>query len=250
MKRKLTVLPFVFLFSLISFGQEKTTKYYSSNWKDLKKNKGMYVREIIKVKDSLYYVQDYMSEGMTLEMRGYYKSISPLIEDGPIEYFDRQGNQIMQGKYCNGELCGKWIVNNYIGGIKYAELDYNFNNFYFVPQENDSIKNVKEISTDTKLEMKQPEFPGGDLELRKYIANNIVIPYSGIRYHKSGIVYVQFVVNEEGRIENALVVQSNYKDYDKESVRVVRNMPIWVPGEQDGKKVKVSFTIPITFNVW
>src|SRR3989339_210444 len=94
-----------------------------------------------------------------------------------------------------------------------------------------------------------PEFPGGDLELRKYIAQNIQYPEIAKENGIQGRVFVQFVVNQKGEIEKVTVARGVDPSLDKEAIRVIQNLPKWKPGSQRGKPVKVSFTVPINFQL-
>ena len=94
-----------------------------------------------------------------------------------------------------------------------------------------------------------PEFPGGDLELRKYIAQNIQYPEIAKENGIQGKVFVQFVVNQKGEVEQVKVVRGVDPSLDKEAVRVIQSLPKWKPGSQRGKPVKVSFTVPINFQL-
>ena len=92
-----------------------------------------------------------------------------------------------------------------------------------------------------------PVFPGGDLEMRKYIADNVVFPDEAKKQKMQGKVMVQFVVNEEGLVENPQIAVGVDPVLDKEAIRVVQNMPKWTPGKHQGKLVKVAFTVPVNF---
>ncbi|MGQ8337347.1 energy transducer TonB [Sunxiuqinia sp. A32] len=92
-----------------------------------------------------------------------------------------------------------------------------------------------------------PEFPGGELALRKFIANSIQYPVVAQENGIEGKVYVRFVVNADGRVSNAEVIRSVDPALDKEAIRVVSNLPIWKPGKQRGKPVRVAFSVPISF---
>jgi len=94
-----------------------------------------------------------------------------------------------------------------------------------------------------------PEFPGGDLALRKHIAENIHYPEIAKENGIQGRVFVQFVVNKKGEVEQIKVVRGVDPSLDKEAVRVIQNLPKWKPGQQRGKPVKVSFTVPINFQL-
>jgi protein TonB len=94
-----------------------------------------------------------------------------------------------------------------------------------------------------------PEFPGGDLELRKYIAQNVSYPEIAKENGIQGRVFIQFVVNQKGEVEQVKVVRGVDPSLDKEAIRIIQSLPKWKSGSQRGKPVKVSFTVPINFQL-
>lgn len=94
-----------------------------------------------------------------------------------------------------------------------------------------------------------PEFPGGNLELQKWIAKSIKYPVIAQENGITGRVFVSFVVNKKGMVEQVRVVRGVDPSLDKEAVRVIKTMPKWKPGKQRGKPVKVSYTVPINFQL-
>ena len=94
-----------------------------------------------------------------------------------------------------------------------------------------------------------PEFPGGTAELMKWLQKNIKYPSISQENGVQGRVIVQFVVNRDGSIVDPVVLRSVDPYLDKEALRVVSAMPKWKPGEQRGKKVRVRFTLPVTFRL-
>jgi protein TonB len=94
-----------------------------------------------------------------------------------------------------------------------------------------------------------PEFPGGALELQKWIARAVKYPVIAQENGITGRVYVGFVVNKVGAIENVKIMRGVDPSLDKEAVRVINKMPKWKPGKQRGKAVKVSYTVPINFQL-
>ena len=94
-----------------------------------------------------------------------------------------------------------------------------------------------------------PEFPGGDLALRKHIADNVKYPEIAKENGLSGKVFVQFVINQRGEVENVKIARGVDPALDKEAIRVVQGLPKWKPGSQRGKPVKVSYTVPINFQL-
>ena len=95
----------------------------------------------------------------------------------------------------------------------------------------------------------QPEFPGGEQALYKFIRDNVKYPSLARETGIEGTVYIQFVVEPDGRVSNVKVVRSVGGGCDEEAVRVVKAMPKWKPGSQRGKNVRVSFTLPIKFSL-
>ena len=92
-----------------------------------------------------------------------------------------------------------------------------------------------------------PEFPGGEIALRNYIANSVKYPIEAQENGKQGKVYISFVINKTGKVVNAKVARSVDPSLDKEALRVVNSLPEWKPGRQRGKKVNVQYTVPISF---
>ena len=96
---------------------------------------------------------------------------------------------------------------------------------------------------------KEPEFVGGDEALFNWLQGQIVYPAMCAEMGLSGTTYVQFVVNTDGSICKVKDAGSPHEDFTKEALRVVKKMPKWIPGEQAGKKVRVSYTLPIQFTL-
>ena len=94
-----------------------------------------------------------------------------------------------------------------------------------------------------------PAFPGGALELRRFIARSVKYPAEAIKEKAQGKVYISFVVNSTGKVGNAKIEQSVSPALDAEAIRVVSMMPDWKPGMQRGKAVSVEYTIPIEFKL-
>lgn len=94
-----------------------------------------------------------------------------------------------------------------------------------------------------------PEFPGGMAALMKYLGTNIKYPTISQEMGSMGRVIVQFVVDKDGTITNPTVARGVDAYLDKEAIRVVSSMPKWKPGVQNGKKVRVKYTVPVVFRL-
>ncbi len=112
------------------------------------------------------------------------------------------------------------------------------------PIEEDPEENVV-----FKVVEKMPEFPGGQLELMKYLNSNVKYPVIAQENGIQGRVIVQFTVRRDGTIDDVEVVRSADPNLDKEAIRVIKSMPNWKPGEQRGKKVNCKFTVPVVFKL-
>lgn len=93
-----------------------------------------------------------------------------------------------------------------------------------------------------------PEFPGGMEALYQFLAANIKYP-GGPDDCVSGKVFVTFVIEKDGTVSDAKVVRKLHPAFDAEALRVVKLMPKWEPGRQEGKPVRVQFNLPINFNL-
>jgi protein TonB len=117
-----------------------------------------------------------------------------------------------------------------------------------VEQKKEEVEEVKEEQVFVVVE-EMPEFPGGELALRKYIAKAIVYPTIAQENGIQGKVFVNFVVNKDGSVSNAKIARGVDPSVDAEALRVVSALPKWKPGKQRGVPVRVSYTVPISFKL-
>ena len=108
-----------------------------------------------------------------------------------------------------------------------------------VAQNNDVYSIVEEM----------PEYPGGMDKLVEYLSQNIKYPQQAIEKGIEGKVFVSFIVEKDGSVSNVQVQRSLGGGCDEEAVRVVKAMPKWKPGKQDGKPVRVRYNLPINFRL-
>lgn len=92
-----------------------------------------------------------------------------------------------------------------------------------------------------------PEYPGGLTALMNYLRANIRYPEAAQKAGIEGRVIVSFIVEPNGSVSNVEIVRGVDSDLDQEALRVVRQMPKWKPGKQDGSTVRVKFHLPIKF---
>lgn len=105
---------------------------------------------------------------------------------------------------------------------------------------NDSIFDVVEV---------MPEFPGGMEKFMEYLSGNIKYPEEAKEKNISGKVFIRFVIEKDGSINDVQVLRGIGGGCDEEAVRVVKGMPKWKPGMQKGKPVRVSYNLPLSFKL-
>jgi protein TonB len=100
-----------------------------------------------------------------------------------------------------------------------------------------------------KEAVQMPTFRGGNTALINYFITNLKYPQGARAANAQGRVFVNFVVEKDGSVSNVELTRGVHPLLDMEAVRLVRSMPKWIPGKQDGKLVRVSYTIPINFHL-
>jgi TonB family protein len=120
----------------------------------------------------------------------------------------------------------------------------------------DEVKEILEV-TEVQEESKpvytvveeMPQYPGGETERNKFLAINIVYPQQATENGIQGTVYVSFIVDLKGNITDVKVLRGIGGGCDEEALRVVKMMPLWNPGKQNGKLVRVLYNMPIYFKL-
>ena len=94
-----------------------------------------------------------------------------------------------------------------------------------------------------------PQYPGGQIAMLKYIMENMKYPKQAMKEGIQGRVAVRFIVEKDGSISDVKPILSVHPLLNKEAVRVVKSMPKWSPGKQNGKPVRVRFVVPVMFKL-
>lgn len=121
-----------------------------------------------------------------------------------------------------------------------------------IPSENTGNGVVEEKAPEIFTVVEEmPEYPGGMGDLMKYLQNNISYPQVEKEAGIQGKVFVKFVVQPDGAISNVEVLRgvAGGEGLSKEAIRVVKSMPKWKPGKQNGRSVPVYFNLPINFKL-
>lgn len=109
-----------------------------------------------------------------------------------------------------------------------------------LPPDEDKVYEVAEV---------MPEFPGGQMELLKFLARNIKYPAESVQKKEEGRVQMGFIINKDGSVSDVRVLKGVSPALDAEAIRVIKSMPTWTPGKVKGEIVRISYTAPITFKL-
>ncbi|SEJ43992.1 TonB family C-terminal domain-containing protein [Dyadobacter sp. SG02] len=121
-----------------------------------------------------------------------------------------------------------------------------------VSKENNAVQTDPQTADNARIFSEvevQPEFPGGNAEMFKFLGRNIKYPRKASDANTQGKVFVSFVVTSSGEIEDVEVPKGIGNGCDEEASRVVSKFPKWTPGKQNGKAVSVKYTVPINFMI-
>lgn len=92
-----------------------------------------------------------------------------------------------------------------------------------------------------------PKFPGGNEALVSYLSENLTYPKEAARKGIQGRVYISFIVNKEGKVTEATILKGIGYGCDEEALRVVNEMPDWMPATVNGEPVPVKYNLPVAF---
>lgn len=248
MKKQLCLL-FLFL-SSICFGQTDTTYYNEDNMK-CKKEVATYYRLVTTLSEN-YLVKEINMDTQQPSMIAMCSEVKFLKKNGKCTYYFDNGQKKSEGKYIDNNKSGIWTDWDEDGKDSSVYECFSYDNTY----KNIHISSKQSTPYDQlgvfyKLE-EVPEFPGGYSEMAGFIARNVVYPSAAKELGISGTCYVNFVIEQDGSVSSAKVLRgvSGCPECDDEAIRVVNIMPNWSPGKQQGRSVKVKFTLPIKYTLY
>ena len=146
-----------------------------------------------------------------------------------------------EGKIEKGYRTGEWKQINYYGNynIKGDTVLKNYGNEIIDQQGNKSFVHVETV----------PSFPGGVQSFGRFLSKNVRYPTRARENGTQGRVIIAFVVERDGSLSNIRVVRGIGDGCDEEALRIIENSPKWKPGSQNGKPVRVAYSVPIGFTL-
>jgi hypothetical protein len=282
MKTTLIALFFILAGSAL-YGQDTLTIYYKENGKPTKKiEKSAFYLKVIHTKDRFYY-QAFQTETDQLVQETELKSWDPLIEHGKTTYYDKSSESfVATGYYKDGDLSGQWIFKTEKGfdTIDYSNADLKYMSDYRVnPKKTYTIvdqmpmmdygadlkqmrRMLDEQITQSEETIQTEKDQEQILNLKRQISNLNLKAFARYKADKlhypirarnndiHGTVYLQFVLDETGKVVEPIVMFGVDRDLDKEAVRLVNSMDsmdCWSVGMHEGKPVRVAITVGVRF---
>lgn len=177
---------------------------------------------------------------------GFYKENK---KDSTWNIYSQKGYLVASGNYISDSVTGVWNFFS-LSNVLVQKYDYEHDSLlYFDINEEKKIGSPPATFPDTAQEQ-IPIFIGGTAFMFAMIENNMVYPEAALAKSKNANVYVSFEVDTVGNTTNVKSIRPVGDGFDEEAVRLVELFgKSWIPGVQSGKKVRVTYTLPLRFKV-
>lgn len=148
-----------------------------------------------------------------------------------------------RGNIKDGRRDGIWTGEDKNQGTTYTET---YVNGLLVSGESTDEKN---FTVQYTKEFAQPEFKGGIKQLYRFLSNNVIYPKNCQDNNIEGVAFLKFIVEKDGSISHITLINYVHPDLAAEAIRVLKKSPLWTPGMNRGRNVKVSYNIPVSFSL-
>lgn len=262
----LLIFSFLLVISVTCAQNEQDTVYYDQDLNVVSGQSHSYVAVRVK-NDSGYCEKAFLRNGGLYKERCFVtKGKFPLLTGQFLKY-DSTGNIEYKWSFLSGKQSGEQL-NYYSAGNLYFSENYEDGKEHgkrMVFYEDGSLKREEVFEMGEFLSGEcytqdgkdtayfpfrtYPSFPGGEEARISFLIKNIRYPAKARRKDLQGVVYLTFIVNKSGSVEQVAILQGVNPLLDEEAMRVVRKMPEWEPGTQDGEPVSVRFNMPVKFTI-
>jgi len=244
MKKIVILLIYSFSIWTTIQAQDTTTIYFNKRWKITKPEKAQFIQYEIRNDIDKYVVIKMTCDKIPISIINY-KSLTPAIEHGKVQYFDSNGKLTISGFYENGYMDSIWYILE-DGYEKYDTLNYSgIKELFLNPESNFPFPEIFFIVEE------MPIFGDGKINskeaFRDYVSQNLHYPIRAQNNKIEGRVFIQFIVGPDGKIYTPKIVVDADKDLAFEALRVIRDSPLWTPGKQRNREVALQYTMPIIF---
>lgn len=137
----------------------------------------------------------------------------------------------------------KNIFKMFAVGMIYSILLFVFNTKTFAQE---STNNDLEVNKKTNSAIKQPEYPGGNIEFYKFVGMHFKLPVEATQDKVEGKILIKFMVEKDGSLSNFKIEKDLGYGLAEKAIGVIKLSPKWIPGSENGKPVRVEYSLPIT----
>jgi len=227
----------------IYFPGDETTAVASFLLKDTETTKTLYL-------DSAEDIASFKQSNKTFAIEGYVKDSSLKPIQGAVVSIQGTGRRVLSDEIGLFHIDADYNhpITIRVEGMENRSLD--INTFLEHPDEPYTIVMYRKNSTRIYSVVEQmPEYPGGMKAFLNYLKHHLVYPPQAKKEKLEGVVAVQFVVEKDGTITNPTVVRSLRADMDSAALTAIRQMPNWIPGRENGMRVRCKYSVPVQFKI-
>lgn len=224
---------------------------FDENWKSCEFEKAKYLSVLEKLSDTAYQMKYYNFTGPLISIETF-KDKDATILNGALMYYGEDGKIDSTGYTINGRRNDWWYYYTEFSTLWQKEKYSNGK----LLKRMDAAAIVEEWALDReKIEIAlvrdemEASFNGGESAWNKYFNKTIEFPDRARSLNKEGSLIIEFVVNKDGAVEDAFIIQSLEYSIDEEALRIIRNSPKWKPARQGGQYVKATRRQVFTFKL-
>lgn len=210
-----------------------------------------YLMRIMKVSDSVWQWDTYNTYGPLVAVEQF-RDHDGKMPNGHFTYYHASGYRDSTGFKLDGVLHGDWTYFNDTGRAIFVKK-YDAGKLSGIRDLSEEEKKKAELSekaTDKEdRDEKESEFKGGIGRWQRYLQSNLQYPERAQSLKKTGVIWIEFIVDTRGKVMNAGIIKSVEYSLDQEALRIIRESPNWEPAIQDGRLVKSYKRQPIHFRL-
>ncbi|MCO5264059.1 MAG: TonB family protein [Lentimicrobium sp.] len=261
----ISMLCFILLSHDLKSQDVQDTMFYNEFYSEAIRGNHYYM-QVKTMADDGYILRTYYANGQLKTEQIFKGEETPLLE-GPTITYSEDGRIIGTNNFRKGSYEGEQKKYYDSGALYYVEnyINWKQHGERIVYYEDGSLKRKESFEYDKLVYgncysmdgkdttwfpfYEHPQFSGGEEQRIRYLVDNIKYPRKARRMNISGMVYLTFLVRKSGEVTDVEIVRGVHPLLDEEAMRVVKKMPPWKPGKQDGKPVNTRFNMPIKFTL-
>jgi TonB family protein len=249
--------------SMAGLCQADSAIYLSASYKPVPKERAVYFRvdRVLDAKTGKGYRHEYYISGTKYQEINYAKLDS--VREGPTLLWHKNGQLEQRENYVHNKLQGKsegWFDDGHLKFVRHYEkgkLHGEVKSFH----QSGQLRRQDMYAAGELVEghcfdeqgaevphyphMLMPEFPGGLEAMMGYIGRSVKIPFGMRLAGAEGRALIGFIIDKNGKVSNVEVLQTSHEALGKAGINAIKSMPRWAPGQQEGEKVSVRYTVPI-----